>query len=137
QTERGDTDFGRVEIERRIALAIRAVETNAPLLVFSEAAAEIGVVPDLRVADVGRRQTRQRLVAGALRNHVDRAASARGAAAEQRARALEDFDAFDSLKEAPARVGEVEQPVISGVEVGHRKSADEERVALTERRRVV
>ncbi len=135
--EGGHAHLDGVLVERRVAVAVGAVEAHAPFLEGAEAAADIEMRADLRVAVVARGDAGERLVVGALGDEVDGAADAAGAAAEERGRAEQHLHALQALREAAAGVGEVEQPVEGGVEVGHREAADEVRVALAVGRRVV
>ena len=120
-------------IDRRVAVAVGAVEPDAELVIRAEAAAGIDVAPELAFGGIAAGEPRQRLVAGALGDQVYGAAEAapRRHAVQQCAAAFEDLDPLDPLDPGPRPLEQAEQPIDAEVGLLHRESADEELVGGT------
>ena len=96
----GSADLLRLAVDRRVAVAIDAVEAHAELLVVAEAAGEVDIAADLRARGEGRGHAVQRLVAGPLGHQVEHAADAaeRRHAVQQHARPLQELDALEVFR---------------------------------------
>ena len=131
QADRADGLFGAAVVQRRLAVLVGAVEAHAPFLVLAEAAADVRLHAQLRLALEGAGQARQRFVAGALGDDVDRAAdaAARADAVHQRARALEDLDTLHHQRGHPVRRRHAVEAVQTHVAARHGIAADLEILA--------
>ncbi|MNX70361.1 hypothetical protein D3C86_1016080 [compost metagenome] len=113
-------------VDGRVAVAVDAVEPDAPFLVCAPAAAHVELAAELCLALVRGGQAGQGFVACALGHHVDAAADAAAGAdaVHQRARSLQDFHAFDDGRVHPAGRGQAIQAIQADVAAGHHKASD-------------